>query len=155
MKVALPLFVFASVVCGFAKEPSIVTHPQRAIILKSLQSLVDGRAQAEENHFFVRRVDDVDWIFWREGRRLLSTTLEPFAGDAEMSAEVAWDLRVRHCREQIDLDTAVVDRVDAPRNVITRDLAFRVVFECAVNGELVIVKKKPNKSPEPTSTRTP
>jgi hypothetical protein len=156
MKLALLIILLGSVGRGCASELAVASHPQRDLILKSFQLLVDDRAKAEENHFFIHHVDEVDWIFWREGRRLLSTTLEPFTGDSEMSAEVAWEFRIRHCREQIDLDTEIVARLDRPKNVLPRDFALRVVYECVLNGELVVVKKKPNKAPEPTSgTVTP
>ena len=153
MKLAFAILALRFATCAFAGDSIVASHPQRDLILKSFQSLVDAHAKAEENHFFIRRVDGIDWIFWREGRCLLSTTFEPFVGDSEMTAEDAWQLRIRYCREQIDLDTALVERMDRPRNVLTREFAARVVYECALNGELVAVQKKPNKAPEPTTLR--
>ena len=147
MKAALASFLFAAAACAAPITTPVSNHPQRGLILKNLQLLVDDTAKEKENHFFVRHLADTDWIFWREGRRLLSTTFEPFAGDKEMSADDAWGLRIRYCREQIDLDTAVVAQSEErPTNRVTRAFASDIVYECVLNGELVVVTKMPKRS---------
>ena len=146
------LLLLSSASCG-ATEQLITHHPQKKLIVKNLQLLVDETAKDEENHFFARRLGQQDWIFWREGRLLMPTTLEIAVGDREISTEDIWTLRLRNCRKPIRLDSGVVStRADIPAGTtyhVTRDYVADIVYDCVLNGELVVVKKKPNQPSQP------
>lgn len=148
VKAKLAVILFSVIGFAWAKGPPIESHPQRELILKYLQLLVDDQAKNEENHFFARSIDGHDWIFWREGRQLMPTVFETVVSDQEMSADQAWQLRIRYCRKPIDLDTGVVARkedIGPSTYKVTRDFVSKVIYECVLNGELVVVKKKINK----------
>jgi hypothetical protein len=139
--------MLAAVVCR-ATELAISRHPQRELILKNLQLLADDVGKEDANHFFAHRIGGQDWIFWREGRLLISTSFEVAVGDQEITADQIWGLRIRYCRKPIKLDSGVVPtRAHLPPGTtfhVTRDFVAGIVYECVLNGEMVVVQKRPN-----------
>ena len=155
----LRLLLFAlALIAVEAAAPVIEKHPQKDLILQSLQRLVDERSKASENHFFIlRRTDGQDWIYWREGRLLWATELVPYSekkGPAELRARAVWDMRLRRPWKPIDLDTGVVptrEDIGSSTYLVSKDFVADIVFDCVLDGELLVVrKKKSNKSPDST-----
>jgi hypothetical protein len=152
MTMRMKIVAFLAVVTTVAAGPLIEKHPQRDMVLRSLQRLVDEAAKKPENHFFfLRRADGCDWVYWREGRLLWATDMEPHyekKGLTEQRARSIWDLRLRTPRKPIDLDSGVVPKqadVGSSTYLVSKDFVAEIVFDCVQDGDLVVVRKRPNK----------
>ena len=150
MKTVLQL-VFIFLACTkLAANPLIENNPQKNYIIHSLQRLADESGTQEENHFFCfRRPDGKDWIYWREGRRLWDTVLEPYyekESPAELTLQQVWDMRLYIPFKPIDLDTWVVPLgadISGGTFLMHRDFVTEVIYECVLDGELVEIRKAP------------
>ena len=158
MKVfAYLLIVGLGAACLGAAE-IVAGHPQKDMIFRSLQRLVDQESKADVDHFFiVRRNDGRDWVYWREGRRLWVTDMTPYyekKGRTEVRARAIWDLRLYAPFKPIDLDAWVTDKLAQDRfdPRVTTDFVARIVYDCVLNGEMVTAhRRRPNQTPEPTA----
>lgn len=144
----LPLLLFVLLWTGLPAAPIVENHPQKDMILQALQRLVDTRAKAPENHFFlVRRADGKDWVYWREGRLLWSAELEPYyekKGLAEVRARAIWAGRLSTPQKAIDLATGVVPQpedVGISSYLVTKQFVADIVSDCVLDGEMLTVRK--------------
>jgi hypothetical protein len=154
VKISSAAILFVLAAFDLRSAPLIESNPQREMILANLQKLVDRDGTLEANHFFLlRRKDGVDWIFWREGRRLWNTTFEPYIeekGAGEIRARAVWGLRLLAPRDVVELDSDVANNDEEARNnrfAMPKAKADEIVFDCVVNGELVEIHKGPSLLP--------
>lgn len=134
-------------------SPLVEQHPQRELILQSLQRCMDEHEHGSEIHFFFLRRADGDWVYWREGRLLWKTTFDPFeedAGPRQLRARAVWNLRLCTPRKPIDLDRSEVrapstaGRADHRR--LNEDVP-RIIADCVSNGEMVTVYRRNRDGP--------
>lgn len=150
MKSLRYLTVWLSMSGILAAAPIVEKHPQKDLIMRSLQRLVTERAKTDENHFFfLKRKDGIDWVYWREGRLLWSTEFEPYyekKGATEIRARSVWDLRLCTPHKPINLDTDVVAKpedIGSSTYLVSKDFVAAIVYDCVQDGELVVVRNAP------------
>jgi hypothetical protein len=147
MKRSLFVLTFGLLICARAIA-GIDKHPQREFIFEHLKRIASTRADETEHHFFILRRKDGDWIYWREGRLIWRTELDPFyetKGKGEITARAVWTLRFS-LHKATDLDKHVVptaDDVHGSSCLVPKVYAANIVYECVLDGELVEIKQAP------------
>jgi len=145
MKSNVPILVVL-LALGPTAFAGVDNNPQKEYIFEHLKRLTLQRPKDEVSHFFVLKRKDGEWIYWREGRLLWRTELEPFCetkGKTEITAKAVWELRFS-LHKAIQLDTDVVPTakdVHGSSVLVPKDYAANIIYECVLDGEIVEVRK--------------
>lgn len=146
MKSRLLVLVLGILVAQNLGAARIEDNPQREMIVDHLKRIAASRPSDPVAHFFVVQRKKVSWIFWREGRLVWETTLEPYfekKGRGEIAVTAVWGLRFS-LHKAIDLDSGVVpDDFDRAGSsfLVPRSYVADIVYDCVLNGELVEVRQ--------------
>jgi hypothetical protein len=138
-----PYVIRAQQVVFSPKESGLISrNPQKNFIIENMARLAKEQGHADVNHFYAVRLATTDWVYWREGRRLLPTSLEPYwesKGATEIRARAVW--RLRFVGKSIDLENGVVpsdaDRPSGTTFIVSEQYVAGLIYECVVNGEMV------------------
>jgi hypothetical protein len=137
-------------------------HPQRELIVRSLNRRAEKSAIGATHHFYFLRRGSEDWVYWREGGEIWRTTLEPYyesKGRAEIRARAVWDLRLYGPSRVLDLEHDVVATESDLRPLdwrVTRAFVEQLLSDFATQGEIItITRKAANQVPEPASGLAP
>jgi hypothetical protein len=142
----LLVLVLGIVVAQELGAARIEDNPQREMIVDHLKRIAARRPGDPSVHFFVAQRKKTSWIFWREGRLVWETILEPYfekKGRGEISAAAVWGLRFS-LHKAVDLGSSVVpDDFDRAGSSFLepRSYVADIVYDCVLNGELVEVRQ--------------
>jgi hypothetical protein len=118
---------------------------QKDYIFEKLERLIEREKRDTEkvNVFFAYRLEHEDCIFWREGRMLLHTTLDPFL-DKDLPVDKVWDMRILGSTNPTFVDDESEMGSDDP-NVTTflirKATVRKMVFDCVCYGEMIVIKR--------------